>query len=108
MEEELFKGLVRNLSRLIILWILSHHSYSGYGILKEMRRVTGQNMLPGLIYPLLHELDGKNCIVGEKVQKGKRFITYYSLTKNGLALLSQLKDLFKLPLGSILQELLGE
>lgn len=108
MEEELVKGIVRNLSRLIILWLLSHEPYSGYGMLKEMRRVTGQNLHPGVVYPLLYELEEGKYIVGDRVQKGRRLMTYYSITDKGRELLSHLRDLFKLPIGSMLQEFLGE
>lgn len=106
MEEELVKGIVRNLSRLIILWLLSYKPYSGYGMLKEMQRITGQNLRPGVVYPLLYELEEGKYITGDKVQKGRRVMTYYSITDRGKGLLENLRTLFKLPIGSMLQEFL--
>jgi len=108
MEEELFRGIVRNLSRLIILWLLDHKSYSGYGILKEMKRITGQEFRPGVVYPLLYELEKGKYIVGNRVQKGRRQTTYYSITDKGKEFLGQLRKLFELPLREMLQELLSE
>lgn len=107
-EEELVKGITRNLSRLIILWLLDHKPYSGYEMLKEMRRVTGQNFRPGVVYPILYELEEGKYIIGDKVQKGRRQMIYYSITDRGKELLQHLKNLFKLPIGPMLQEFLGE
>ncbi len=107
-ENELVKGIVRNLSRLIILCLLSHRPYSGYEMLKEIKRVTGQNFKPGVIYPLLYELDEGKYIVGEKVQKGRRQMIYYSITERGMKLLEDLRNLFKkLPIGAMLLEFLS-
>lgn len=35
---------------------------SGYGLTKEVRRVTGYPYTPGAIYPLLYELERKRLI----------------------------------------------
>ena len=107
-EDELVKGIIRNLNRLTILWLLSHKTYSGYGILKEMRRVTAKNLRPGVVYPLLYELEEGKYIVGSKTLKGRRQMIYYSITKRGDELLEHMKDLFKLPIGSMLQEFLDK
>lgn len=107
-EEELVKGIIRNLSRLIILWLLNHEPYSGYAMLKEMRRVTGQDFRPGVVYPLLYELEEGQYIIGERSQKGRRQIIYYSITDRGKELLEHLRNLFNLPIGPMLQEFLGE
>lgn len=108
MKEELFKGIIRNISRLIILWTVGHEAHSGYEILKEMRRTTGQNLHPGVVYPLLYELEEGKYIDGTKVQKGRRLMTYYLITDKGSKLLTNFKELSKLPLGSMLQELIGK
>ena len=107
-EEELVKGIVRNLSRVIILWILSDKTSSGYGVLKEMRRLTGQHVHPGVIYPLLYELENSKYIAGEKVQKGKRQIIYYSITDGGMEILERMRSVIQLPIVSVLQEFLKE
>lgn len=107
-EDELYKGIVRNLSRLIILWLLTQKPYSGYEVLKEMKKIAGQDFHPGVIYPLLYELEEGKYIAGAKIQKGRRQMTYYSITDRGKELFERMRSLFQLPIGSVLQELLSE
>lgn len=104
-EDELYKGTVRNLNRLVILWLLNQETRSGYDILKEMREISGQNLRPSLVYPLLSELEAGQYIVGNKIQRGKRQITCYTITDKGRALFENLRKLFKLPIGSVLLDL---
>jgi len=47
---------VRGFSRAVILWLISQKPMSGYKIVKEMKRLTGQKFNPGIIYPLLYKL----------------------------------------------------
>ncbi|MCK5626101.1 PadR family transcriptional regulator, partial [Candidatus Bathyarchaeota archaeon] len=93
MEEELVRGVIRNLSRLIILWILKQKSLSGYSVLKEMERLTEQKFHPGIIYPLLYELEDEIFITGEWVLKNKRRIKSYTITEKGIQLLNRLHRL---------------
>ena len=107
MEEELVRGVIRNLSRLIILWILKQESLSGYSVLKEMQRITEQKFHPGIVYPLLYELEDEMFITGEWSQKKKRRIKSYTVTKKGIELLNRLHRLFGFPMKEILQEFLS-
>lgn len=106
-EDDLYKGIVRNLNRLIILWLLNQKTCSGYEVLKEMKKIAGQDFRPGVIYPLLYELEEGKYIVGNKIQRGRRQMTYYSTTHQGKELFERLRKLFQLPIGPILQELLS-
>ncbi len=108
MEEELVRGVIRNLSRLIILWILKQKSLSGYSVLKEMERLTEQKFHPGIIYPLLYELEDEIFITGEWVLKNKRRIKSYTITEKGIQLLNRLHRLFEFPMKEILQDFLNE
>ena len=108
MEEELVRGVIRNISRLIILWILNQKSRSGYGVLKEMQRVTGQKFYPGIVYPLLYELEDEGFIAGEWSRRGNRRIKSYSITERGIELLNRLHRLFERQMKEILQDFLGE
>jgi len=108
MEEELVRGIIRNLSRLIILWILNQKSCSGYGVLKEMQRITEKKFHPGIVYPLLYELEDEEFIVGEWFRRGNRRIKNYSVTERGIDLLNRLHRLFELPMKGILQDFLGK
>ena len=107
MEDDLYKGIVRNLNRLIILWLLNQKTYSGYEVLKEMKKIVGQDFRPGVIYPLLYELEEGKYITGNKVQKGRRQMTYYTITDKGKEFFERLRKLFQLPIGSVLQGLLS-
>ena len=108
MEEDLVRGIIRNLSRLIILWILKDKSLSGYSVLKEMQRITEQKFHPGIVYPLLYELEDEQFISGEWTRKGTRRIKSYSITKKGIELLNRLHRLFEFPMKDILQDFLSE
>ena len=108
MEEELVRGVIRNLSRLIILWILKQESRSGYSVLKEMQRITEQKFHPGIVYPLLYELEDEKFITGEWSRKRTRRIKNYTITKKGVELLNRLHRLFERPMKVILQDFLDE
>lgn len=107
-EEDLIKATIRGFSRSIILWLTSKRPMSGYRIVKEMGRLTGQSFHPGVVYPLLYELEGRGFIAGEWAQKGRRRIRYYSITEKGAKLLSRLRELFEMPVREVLTDLLGE
>jgi DNA-binding PadR family transcriptional regulator len=108
MEEELVRGVIRNLSRLIILWILKNNALSGYSVLKEMQRITEQKFHPGIVYPLLYELEDEHFIMGEWSRKGTRRIKRYTITEKGIELLDRLHRLFEFPMKGILQDFLSE
>lgn len=107
-ERDLVRATIRGFSRSIILWLVSQKPMSGYGIIKEMKRLTGQSFHPGIVYPLLYELERRGFIVGEWAQKGRRRIKYYSITDKGKKLLNRLRQLFEMPVKEVLKDLIGE
>jgi len=107
-ESELIRATVRGFSRAIILWLVSQKPLSGYAIVKEMKRLTGQKFHPGTIYPLLYELEKRGYIAGEWTQKGGRRIKYYLVTENGTKLLNQLRQRFEMPVKEVLKDLITE
>ena len=107
-EGELIRATVRGFSRAIILWLVSQKPLSGYAIVKEMKRLTGQKFQPGIIYPLLYELEKRGAIAGERTQKGGRRIKYYSVTEKGAKLLNQLRQRFEMPVKEVLKDLITE
>ena len=107
-ERGLIKAIVRGMSRSIILWLVDQKPMSGYSIVKEMKRLTGQNIHSGMVYPLLYELEENGLIVGEWSQKGRRRIKHYTITEKGKKLLSKIKDLFEMPVKEVLKDLIGE
>ena len=105
-EEKLIRTTVKGLSRAIILWLISQKKMSGYAIIKELYRLTDFKFTSGIIYPLLYELEEKNLIKGEWIQKGRRNIKYYSITEKGEKVLNSLQNLFDKPLRQVIESLL--
>jgi len=107
-ERDLVRATVRGFSRAIILWLVSQKPMSGYRIVKEIERLSGQKFHPGTIYPLLYESEKRGFIAGEWTQKGGRRIKYYSITENGTKLLDRLRQLFEMPVKEVLKDFIGE
>ena len=107
-ERDLIRATVRGFSRAVILWLISQKPMSGYKIVKEMKRLTGQNFHAGVVYPLLYELEGRGFIVGEWTQRGRRRIKHYSITNKGTESLTRLRQLFEMPIRGVLKDLIGE
>lgn len=107
-EKSLIKAMVRGFSRSIILWLISQNSMSGYEMIKEMKRLTGQKFHSGVIYPILYELENKKFIVGKWIKKGKKRIKYYSITMKGIKLLNDLKNFLRMPIKKVIMDLLKE
>jgi len=107
-ERDLIKAIVRGMSRSIILWLVDQKPMSGYSIVKEMKRLTGQDIHSGIVYPLLYELEENGLIVGEWSQKGRRRIKHYTTTEKGKELLNKIKELFEMPIKEVLKDLMGE
>jgi len=107
-EEKLFKTTVKGLSRALILWLLSRRKMCGYDIIKEIYRLTDLKFTSGVIYPILYELEEKGLIKGEWTSKGRRNIKYYSITKNGMDVLGDLRMLFSKSLRQIIENFIFE
>lgn len=107
-EEDLIKAIIRGFSRVIILWLISEKPMSGYRITKEMKRLTRRSFTSGVVYSLLYELEDKEFLTSEWVQRGRRRIKYYSTTKKGIKLLNRLRELFEMPVREVLTDLLGK
>jgi len=107
-ERDLIKATVRGISRSIILWLVDQKPMSGYSIVKEMKRLTGQNVHSGIVYPLLYELEERGLIIGKWSQKGRRRIKHYTTTEKGKELLDKIRKLFELPIREVLKDLIGE
>ena len=107
-ERYMIKAIIRGMSRSIILWLVNQKPMSGYSIVKEMKRLTGQNIHSGMVYPLLYELEENGLIAGEWSQKGRRRIKHYTITEKGKKLLNKIKELFEMPVKEVLKDLIGE
>jgi len=107
-ERDLVRATVRGFSRAVILWLVNQKPMSGYKIVKEMKRLTGQKFHPGIVYPLLYELEKKDFIAGEWTQRGRRRIKHYSITNKGTEMLNRLRQLFEMPVREVLKDFIGE
>ena len=81
---------------------------SCYRIVKDVERLTGQKFHPGIIYPLLYELEKEGFVAGEWTQKGGRRIKYYAITENGTKLLNRLREIFEMPVKEVLKDFIRE
>jgi len=101
-------AFLRGLDRPLILWLISEGPKHGYGLIKEVKRLTGQKLKPGTLYPLLYWLEDEGFVVGEWIKKGRRDLRCYRLTEKGKALLAQVHGLFHKPIRRVIADLLSE
>lgn len=107
-ESALIKAIVTSMSRGIILWLINQKRMSGYQIVKELERLTGQHFTSGVVYPLLYELEKDGYIVGEWTLKGRRRTKYYSITPSGVELLNRLRKFVGMPVRDALKDFMTE
>lgn len=107
-EKDLIKATVRGFSRGIILWLISQKSMSGYKVLKELERLSGQKLTPGIVYPLLYEMEKKDLVDGKWMKRGRRRIKYYSITEEGIKTVNHLRKALEMPVKEMLNEFIKE
>ena len=107
-EKDIVRDVVRGFSRAVILWLISQKPTSGYTIVKEIEKLTGQKFHAGIVYPLLYELEKAKFISGEWTKKGRRRIKYYSITEKGTQMLNQLRQRFEMPVKEVLKDFIRE
>lgn len=100
------QAFLRSLDRPVILWLMSREPIHGYGIIKELKRLTGRKLTPGFIYPYLNWLEEKGYTVSEWIERNNRTAKYYSLTEKGETLLNKIRELFDRPIGEALSTFL--
>ncbi|NBI07926.1 PadR family transcriptional regulator [Senegalia massiliensis] len=83
--------------KLYILHLLNEKSYYGNEIIDEIKRRLKNNWepSPGMIYPLLRDLEEKNQISGWWEEPDKRSIRHYKLTDEGYKHYNKIKLLYK-------------
>jgi len=108
LEKDLVKATLKGFSRVLILWLLNGKPMSGYHISKELRRLTEWSFHPGVVYPLLYELEESGLIKGEWIEKGRRRMKYYSTTKDGVELLNRVRELLEAPIKEVLRDLMSQ
>lgn len=79
------KELVAASSRPLVLAVLARGENYGYAILKEVKRLSGGaiDWKEGMLYPVLHRLEGEGLIEAQWRPAGGRRRKYYALTESG-------------------------
>jgi len=101
-------AFMRGLEKPLILWLISQGPKHGYGLVKEVKRLTGQKLKPGTLYPLLYWLEDEGFVVSEWIKKGRRELRYYRLTEKGKALLVRVRGLFSEPIRRVIADLISQ
>jgi DNA-binding PadR family transcriptional regulator len=107
-ERETIRNIVTNFSRGIILWLVNEKPMSGYSLVKELERLTGQHLPSGIVYPLLYEMEKDGFIAGEWTEKGRRRTKYYAITPSGVESLDRLRALFNMPVKEALRDFISK
>ena len=79
------KNLISGSTAMLLLRLLSEKDMYGYEMIEELRR-RSQNVFElkaGTLYPLLHGLEEKECLVSYEKEAGGKTRKYYSITKEG-------------------------
>jgi DNA-binding PadR family transcriptional regulator len=101
-------AFMRGLEKPLILWLMSQGPRHGYELIKEVKRLTGQKLKPGVLYPLLYQLEGEGFLAGEWIKKGRRELKFYRLTEKGKTLLAKVRGLFSNPIRRVIADLISE
>ncbi len=81
---------------------------SGYTIVKELERLTGQKFHRGTVYPLLYELEKNGFLKSTKTPRGRTHTKSYEITVSGLRLLGHLRSVLRMPVREAMEDLIKE
>ena len=76
--------------KLLVLNLLSQHSYHGYALFKDLEKIYKWKPSCGTLYPVLANLEKGNFIQSTETVECGRFKKIYTLTKEGSAKLGEL------------------
>jgi PadR family transcriptional regulator PadR len=105
---DVINAFMRGLEKPLILWLISQGPRHGYELIKEVKRLTGQKLKPGALYPLLYRLEDEGFVASEWIKKGRRDLKYYRLTEKGKDLLMKVRGLFSESIRGVIADLLSE
>ncbi|NLM04761.1 MAG: PadR family transcriptional regulator [Clostridiales bacterium] len=83
--------------KIYILYLLSQKSYYGNELIEEIKiRMDNKwEPSPGMVYPLLRELESNNYIYGWWEEPNKRSIRHYKITDEGLEHYKNIKAIYR-------------
>jgi len=105
---DIINAFLHGLERPLVLWLLSKGPRHGYELIKEVKKLTGRKLKPGMVYPLLHWLEDEGFAVSEWVKRSGRNLRCYRLTEKGENMLTKLRDFFNKPIRRVIADLLSE
>lgn len=88
------KSLVSGSVTMLLLKLLSEKDMYGYEMISTLREHS-QNVFElkaGSLYPLLHNLEGKNLVTSYEKEVLRKMRKYYHITKDGHALLADKQE----------------
>lgn len=88
------KSLVSGSVTMLLLKLLSEKDMYGYEMISTLRE-RSQNVFElkaGSLYPLLHNLEGKNLVTSYEKEVLGKMRKYYHITKDGHALLTHKQE----------------
>ncbi len=85
------------LVKLYILHLLSHKTYYGKELINEISKCMDNKWepSPGMIYPLLRELEYNNYVKGSWKEPDRRSIRHYRITDDGLTYYNNIKRVYR-------------
>ena len=86
-----------SLVKLLILNLLSIHDYYGNQLIESIATIFNHKWepSPGMIYPLLRDLEEKGYVEGWWTEPDKKTIRYYKITDQGLEHFKTIKRNYK-------------
>ncbi|MDI9644321.1 MAG: PadR family transcriptional regulator [Candidatus Verstraetearchaeota archaeon] len=102
------RAFLRGLGGPLVLWVVSKNPMHGYGIIKEIERLTGERLKPATAYLLLNRLEENGFLASRLKRRGRRELKYYHLTDSGRTILAEISAFFNLPIKRMIANLLGE
>ena len=111
-DKKVINNIIRDFGRLIILWMLNKERLYGNAIITKInkfypdkdKKITGSSR----IYPMLHELEDDELILGSWETRGRQQIKYYEITDKGREEILRVKNIFKYYVDDELKDFMSE
>jgi len=104
MSETIIRSFLRGFDKALMLWLLDKGPRSGYNLIVELQRLTGERISPTLIYAFLRDLERNGYLTGRLIKNGRKIKEYW-LTNKGRRLLEKIGELFLTSLSDMLMDI---
>lgn len=88
------KSLVSGSTTMLILRLLEEKDMYGYEMIENLQLKSNNvfQLKAGTLYPLLHSLEEKNCLMSYESEVNGKTRKYYRITREGLRFLNKKKE----------------